>query len=83
MSFICKGVCTRYKAKKPKEGRYASGQKRSNFCNVFFNWDGLWCPCCGMTVRTRSRNGGSKRKILHKKLKLRKYQTNDNSICSH
>jgi hypothetical protein len=35
MSFICKGVCTRYKAKKPKEGRYASGQKRCNFCNVF------------------------------------------------
>ena len=66
MSFNCKGVCTRYQAKKPKEGRYTSGQKRCNFCNVFFNWYGLWCPCCGSKLRLRSRNRIYKERLKEK-----------------
>ena len=33
--------------------RYASGQKRCNVCEIFLNWDGFFCPCCGMRLRTR------------------------------
>jgi len=66
MSFNCKGVCTRYQAKKPKEGRYASGQKRCSFCNVFMNWDGFWCPCCGSKLRLRSRNNIYKGRLKEK-----------------
>ena len=66
MSFNCKGVCTRYKAKKPKEGRYASGQKRCNFCYVFMNWDGFWCPCCGSRLRLRPRNSIYKERLKEK-----------------
>ena len=47
MGGTCNNLCNRYKAKKPNNiGRYLSGQKRCNSCDVYINWDGLWCPCC-------------------------------------
>ena len=53
----CKGTCTRYKAKKPVGvGRYADGQRRCQECELFINWAGLWCPCCGIRLRTKPRN---------------------------
>jgi len=53
----CKGICIRHKAQKPSgSGRYASGQKRCQICEIFINWDGLWCPCCGYRLRTKPRN---------------------------
>ncbi len=51
---VCKGVCHRYKAKwGTHQYRYASGQKRCNVCEIFMNWDGRCCPCCGVSLRTR------------------------------
>ena len=53
----CKGICVRHKAQKPVgSGRYASGQKRCQICEIFIKWDGLWCPCCGYRLRTKPRN---------------------------
>ena len=60
----CKGICPRYKAKKPVgTGRYAVGQKRCQICELYMYWDGnqkdpkgLWCPCCGYRLRTKPRN---------------------------
>lgn len=53
----CKGICYRYKADKPKEGgRYSSSQKRCQVCEIYINWEGLWCACCGMRLRTKPRN---------------------------
>ena len=52
----CKGICIRHKAQKPVgSGRYASGQKRCQICEIFIKWDGLWCPCCGYRLRTKPR----------------------------
>ena len=32
----CKGICVRYKAQKPVgTGRYASGQRRCQICEIF------------------------------------------------
>jgi len=51
---VCKGVCHRYKARwASSQFRYACGQKRCNVCEIFLNWDGISCPCCGMMLRTR------------------------------
>ena len=51
---VCKGVCNQYKAKWGiHQYRYASGQKRCNVCELFVNWNGSHCPCCGMRLRTR------------------------------
>ena len=64
----CKGICPRYKAQKPVgTGRYASGQRRCQICEIFIKWEGLWCPCCGYRLRTRPRK-------LAYKIKLREYQ---------
>ena len=54
---VCKGVCHQYKAKwYAREYRYANGQKRCNVCELFVNWDGNNCPCCGMLLRARPRS---------------------------
>src|SRR4249920_411873 len=81
MASICKGICVRHKAKGPASfGRYLRGQKRCQVCQIFLEWNGGWCPCCGTKLRTRSRNWkyGSKSKTnesvdigldnLHRKL---------------
>jgi len=53
----CKGVCVRHKASKPRGiGRYASGQRRCQICELYMNWEGLWCPCCGYRLRSKPRN---------------------------
>jgi len=53
----CKGICVRHKAMKPVgTGRYSTGQKRCQVCEIFLKWDGFWCPCCGYRLRTRPRN---------------------------
>jgi len=63
----CKGICHRYKAKRAGNlSRYASGQKRCNTCEIFLNWDGHWCPCCGKLLRSKPRDGELKRKTLAK-----------------
>ena len=59
----CIGKCKNYKALKPAEiGRYAAGQKRCNFCEIFVEFDGIICPCCNRQLRClpRSRKGKEK-----------------------
>ncbi|HYA82401.1 MAG TPA: hypothetical protein VEH06_02985 [Candidatus Bathyarchaeia archaeon] len=54
---VCKGICARHKATKPgATGRYSTGQKRCQMCEIFIKWYGGWCPCCGCRLRTRPRN---------------------------
>jgi len=60
----CKGICIRHKADKPiGAGRYESGQKRCQVCDVYMNWGDLWCPCCGYRLRTKPRNLKYKAKL--------------------
>lgn len=60
----CKGICIRYKAQKPVgSGRYATGQRRCQICEIFIKWAGLWCPCCGYRLRTKPRNLKYKAKL--------------------
>ena len=58
----CRGVCAIYKAGKPSlgRGRYATGQKRCQTCEIFIQWDGLRCPCCSYRLRLKPRNMKSK-----------------------
>ena len=53
---VCVGLCVRYRAvKSPIGGRYEIGQKRCSTCDIFIEWDGIVCPCCGYRLRTKSR----------------------------
>ena len=55
----CKGICVLYKA----SGRYATGHKRCQQCDLFIEWDGLWCPCCGYKLRIGPRKFKLKSKL--------------------
>ena len=63
----CKGVCNRYNAQKPSNGigRYASGQRRCQECQIFINFNGRLCPCCNTRLRGKPRN-----KIYKEKLRI-------------
>jgi hypothetical protein len=42
---------------RPSTGmRYLIGQKRCQVCQIFINWQGFFCPCCGYRLRTKPRN---------------------------
>ena len=61
---VCKGICVRHKAMKPVGvGCYSCGQKGCQICEIFLEWDGLWCPCCGYRLRTRPRNSKFKAEL--------------------
>jgi len=63
----CKGICKMYKAIKPTgTGRYEIGQKRCQICEMFMNWEGIWCPCCGYRLRGKPRNATYKAKLRAK-----------------
>ncbi|MFZ0512833.1 MAG: hypothetical protein WAM14_14595 [Candidatus Nitrosopolaris sp.] len=67
---VCKGICVRHKAMKPcgpTTGRYSTGQKRCQVCEIFLKWDGFWCPCCGYRLRTRPRNSKFKAELRARK----------------
>jgi hypothetical protein len=55
---VCNEICRNYIAQKPAPSlsRYASGQKRCQLCEVFVNWQGIRCSCCGSELRTKPRN---------------------------
>jgi hypothetical protein len=45
-------------------GRYAAGQKRCNFCEVFLDFEGISCPCCNRQLRCLPRSRKGKEKYL-------------------
>ena len=54
---VCKGICLCHKAIMPKTGqRYLIGQKLCQVCQLFINWQSIFCPCCGYRLRSRPRN---------------------------
>ncbi|MGC1132705.1 MAG: hypothetical protein WA941_07775, partial [Nitrososphaeraceae archaeon] len=45
-----------------------TGQKRCQICEIFIDWEGLWCPCCGYRLRAKPRNLRYKSKMREQKL---------------
>lgn len=65
MGTSCNGICHRYKAPRPiGSSRYGIGQKRCNHCNIFMEWDGLFCPCCNLRLRQSPRSSKCKKRFL-------------------
>ena len=56
---VCKGICAHHKA----VGRYATGNKRCQICEIFVSWDGAFCPCCGSRLRVGPRLFKHKEKL--------------------
>ena len=73
----CKGICIRHKA----VGRYINGHKRCQICDLFMQWNGVFCPCCGSRLRIGPRNTTNKAK-LRKQKKIQEAQNIRNIILS-
>jgi hypothetical protein len=84
---VCKGICIRHKAHKPVDsGRYATGQKRCQRCEIFIKWDSVSCPCCGYKLRIGPRNMKFKTKLRMEKQKenqMQKAQNKNGNIILH
>ncbi len=59
----CKGICSRYKAKKDTSGGWYKSNNRCSHCCVFINFKGKYCPCCGFRLRVKPRNKMYKEKL--------------------
>ena len=59
----CKGICIHHKA----SGRYATGHKRCQICDLFIKWDGVFCPCCRRRLRIAPRSFKFKSKLRKQK----------------
>jgi len=64
------------------QGRYATGQKRCQICEIFIQWDGLMCPCCSYRLRLKPRNMKSKIRLLNDKNMQMKPKTPTISIVT-
>jgi hypothetical protein len=57
---VCRDICKEYKFTRTDPSSkqiYLDGAKRCNsFCMLFIRYEGSFCPCCGMKLRTRPRN---------------------------
>ena len=68
-----KGICIHHKALSP----YATGHKRCQVCELFIQWDGLFCPCCGSRLRMGTKEMKFKAKLIKKRYL---YNQNGNQI---
>jgi len=58
-STACKQICQRYKEKrkvKSNQSRYSlPNARRCSVCEIYIEWEGVHCPCCGFKLRTKPR----------------------------
>ncbi len=61
----CIGICKQYKAKKDyQKSFYEMGFKRCSTCEIFINWEGNNCPCCGMGLRTKPKGTDGRHRMI-------------------
>ena len=57
------GKCEKYRFKKASRGSvYADGGKRCLTCEIYIDYPGRYCPCCGWKLRTKPRHRKYKEK---------------------
>jgi hypothetical protein len=67
MTFVCKGLCIRYKAiKGQRDGRYDEDQVRCQICTIYIHYEGIFCPCCKTRLRRKPRSRKYKERLQKK-----------------
>jgi len=67
----CADKCEEYKAHKPAgKSRYATGQKRCNYCDIFLAYNGLNCPCYNRQLRCQPRSKKGKELVAAQSTQL-------------
>jgi hypothetical protein len=79
LSMVCKNLCERLYSKIVfGKSHYEGGKKYCRRCEIYFYYDGVFCPCCGMALRM---SPTSKRdKEMGRQLQLRREEEQDRII---
>ena len=49
----CRNLCERFDSRfTAGKAHYGNGNKYCRRCEVYFFHDGIFCPCCGMALRS-------------------------------
>jgi len=49
---VCRNLCERIYSKIIfGKSHYEGGRKYCRRCEIYFSYDGVFCPCCGMALR--------------------------------
>jgi hypothetical protein len=59
---FCKGLCNNLGVKMSPYA-YILGFRRCSYCEVFFDIEDDFCPCCHMRLRTKPRKGSHRNKF--------------------
>ncbi|MGI9566475.1 MAG: hypothetical protein ACR2LL_05620 [Nitrosopumilus sp.] len=46
------------------EQQVRAGQKRCSQCEIFINWEGKHCPCCGYVLRTKPKGTQTRHRLM-------------------
>jgi hypothetical protein len=61
---VCRNICERISSKiVVGESHYFVGKKYCRRCEIYLYHEGLFCPCCGMQMRTTPIDTKDKAKI--------------------
>ncbi len=67
---VCRNLCERlYSRITVGKAHYGNGNKYCRRCEVYFFHDGIFCPCCGMALRSSPTSKKDKETL--RQLKLR------------
>jgi len=63
---MCKGQChLKYNTKKVIRGE-KNGFKRCTICALYIKWEGLYCPCCGVKLKSSPTNNLARQRYREK-----------------
>jgi hypothetical protein len=66
---VCRQICRQYKAKglSASGPKYENGRKRCTHCEIYIDWEGIFCPCCNFHLRRKPRYGKYRQRIIVKR----------------
>jgi len=66
----CRNLCERFNSRYTVGGsHYTNGKKYCRRCEVYILYDGIFCPCCGMALRTSPTSKRDKEKLRQSQLR--------------
>src|SRR6266704_2276833 len=81
-NMVCRNLCGRLYSKIIfGKSHYEGGKKYCRRCEVYYYHDGVFCPCCGMALRTSPTNKRDKQRLRH--LQLRREEDKNVLECSN
>jgi len=68
----CRNLCERFDSRfTVGKAHYENGNKYCRRCEVYFFHNGIFCPCCGMALRSSPTSRKDKERLRQLKIKVK------------